>query len=336
MQGGGPGIELLSIRLLGPPEVSFGGRGLRFGRKKALALLCYLAAEGGKRPRRELAELLWPKSEERRARTDLRSILTSIRKTLEEGGARGHGHGEGIRFLATDGDLLGVEPQAVELDLRTLEAAVSLARSETSETSPDRRSVEGAVGHRDLIARLEEALGTYGGEFMEGFSLGDAPEFELWLEAERARWRGVFGELCERVSRLQAGAGRLEEATETARLWTRHAPLEGDANLRLVELLSAMGQSEGALLAYEKFRSTLRRELDIEPPLRMRELAERLMGEVEDRASLGASLARSEATTSSLSALDVPFTPDLMVEVEAIAVLDRAQDGAASLPSGLV
>ena len=126
--------------------------------------MCYLAAEGGKRPRRELAELLWPKSEERRARTDLRSILTSIRKTLEEGGARGHGHGEGIRFLATDGDLLGVERQAVELDLRTLEAAVSLARSETSETSPDRRSVEGAVGHRDLIARLEEALGTYGAE----------------------------------------------------------------------------------------------------------------------------------------------------------------------------
>src|SRR3712207_954542 len=100
MQGTGPRIELLSIRLLGPPEMSFGGRGFRFGRK-ALALLCYLAAEGGKRPRRELAELLWPESEERRARADLRSSLTRIRKTLGEDGARGGGgSSEGVHLLA--------------------------------------------------------------------------------------------------------------------------------------------------------------------------------------------------------------------------------------------
>jgi hypothetical protein len=96
VQGGGPGLELLRIRLLGSLEVSFGGQGLRFGRKKALALLSYLAAGGGKRTRRELAELLWPKSGERRARADLRSILNSFGVTLEEGGTSGHGRGEEI------------------------------------------------------------------------------------------------------------------------------------------------------------------------------------------------------------------------------------------------
>jgi DNA-binding SARP family transcriptional activator len=201
-----PEEELLSIRLLGPLEVSFEGRRTRFERKKTLALLCYLAAEGGKRSRGELAELLWPQSDERRARTDLRSTLTRLRKTLWEDGVRGDGSSEGVRLLAIDGDLLGVEPRGVELDLRTLEAAVSLARSETSETWPRGRSADDAVGRRDVVAHLEEALGVYRGEFMEGFSLADAPEFELWLEAERARWRGVFGELCQRVSRLQAEA----------------------------------------------------------------------------------------------------------------------------------
>ena len=304
MQGGGPGVEPLSIRLLGSPEVSFGGQGLRFGRKKALALLSYLAAEGGTRPRRELAELLWPTSEERRARTDLRSILTNIRKALEGGG---HGHGERIRFLAIDGDLLGIEPRRIELDLRILEAALSLARSETSETSPRGRTSQEAIGRRDVIVQLEEALEGYRGDFMEGFSLGDTPEFELWLESERVRWRGVFGELCERLSRLQVEAGRLEEAIGTARLWARHAPLEEAAHLRLVELLSAAGSGEGALLSYQYFRNTLRRELNIEPSLRMRELAGRLREEAEERGSLGASLARWEATASPLSALDVPF-----------------------------
>ena len=180
----------LSLRLLGPPEASLEGLPLRFRIKKTLALLCYLAAEGGRHPRRELAELWWPESDERRARTDLRSTLARLRKTLGEDTAHHH---EG-RFFVIDGDLLGLEPREVELDLEALEAAVSLARRETS---PGGWSAEdAAVGRRDLIGRLEGALGVYRGEFMEGFSLEDAPEFELWLEAERARWRRVFGELC--------------------------------------------------------------------------------------------------------------------------------------------
>ena len=307
MQGGGPGIMPLSIKLLGLPEVSLEGRSLRFGRKKALALLSYLAAGGGRRPRGELAGLLWPASEGRRARTDLRSILTSLRKTLEDGGTGDRGLGGEIGLLAIEGDLLGVELREVELDLRTLEAAVSMARRETAGTSPMGRSVEAATGHRDTIAGLEGALEAYRGEFMEGFTLGNAPEFELWLEAERARWRDAFGELCERLSRLQVETGRLEKATETARVWARHAPSEEAAHLRLVEILSAAGDAEGALLSYQHFRDARKRDLGIEPPLRMRELAERLRGEVEGRASLGASLARWETAPSLFSALDVPF-----------------------------
>ena len=299
----------LCISLLGPPEVSVGERKVRFERKKALALLCYLAVESGRRRRAELAELLWPRSEERRARTDLRSVLARLKKTLGENGShRGDDGSEGVRLLAIEGDLLGLEAGGLGLDLRTLEAAVSLARSETSETSQGGRSVEeDVVRRRGLILRLERSLEVYRGEFMEGFSLEDAPEFELWLEAERERWRGVFGELCERVSRLQGEAGRLDEAIGTTRLWTRHALLEEAAHLRLVELLSAVGEAEEALLSYERFRNTLGRELDIEPSLWMRGLAERLREDVEERATLGTSLARSAAIPFPLSALDVPF-----------------------------
>jgi DNA-binding SARP family transcriptional activator len=61
---------MLSINLLGPPEVSIEeGHTTRFGIKKSLALLGYLAAEGSRPPRKELTELLWPQSKERRART---------------------------------------------------------------------------------------------------------------------------------------------------------------------------------------------------------------------------------------------------------------------------
>jgi DNA-binding SARP family transcriptional activator len=263
--------------------------------------LCYLAAEGRRHPRRELAELLWPVSDERHARTDLRSALAKLRKTLEEDSAH-DAREEGIRFLIVDGAFLGIEPRGIEVDLEVLQADISLARTETP---PGGKSAD-AVGRRGLIGRLQGDLGIYRGEFMEGFSLEDAPEFELWLEGERARWRRVFGELCERLSRLQGEAEQPEEAIETARLWVRRAPLEEVARRRLVELLSAAGDSEGALLAYEDFRDTLSRELSSEPSPKMQELARRLQEEVEARSSLGASLARSEAGTP-LSVLEVPL-----------------------------
>jgi DNA-binding SARP family transcriptional activator/tetratricopeptide (TPR) repeat protein len=296
---------MLSIRLLGPPEVSIEeGHPLRFGTKKSLALLCYLAAEGGRHQRRELAELLWPQSDERHARTDLRSALAKLRKTLGEDGAHnGDAQKEVVRFLLVDGDLLGIEPRGIELDLEALQATVSLARTGTS---PRGISVEG-VGRRELISRLRGNVELYRGEFMEGFSLEDAPEFELWLEAERARWRRLFGEICERLSRLESETAQPDEAIETARLWVRQAPLEEGAHRRLVELLSTAGDSEGALLAYEDFRDTQSRELSSEPSAQMQELATRLQEEVEARTSLGASLTRSEAATP-LSVLEVPLS----------------------------
>jgi DNA-binding SARP family transcriptional activator len=300
--------KLLRVNLLGPPEASFKEGPLRFRTKKALALLCYLAAGGTRHSRRELAELLWPQSDEQHARTALRSALVRLRKTLGEDAGRG---GE-ASFLLIDGDLLGLEPRGIDLDLGTLEAAVSLARAETS---PEGRS---AAGRRDLNGRLKADLKVYRGEFMEGFSLEDTPEFELWLEAERARWRRVFGELCQRLSRLQGEADQPGEAIEIARLWVRHAPLEEAAHRRLVELLSVAGDSEGALLAYEGFRDTLSRDLRSEPSPQMQDLATRLQEEVGARHSLGASLARYSEATTLLSTLEIPLA-DRHTEFGALA-----------------
>jgi DNA-binding SARP family transcriptional activator len=259
------GERRLSLRLLGSPEVSIEeGRPFRFGTKKRLALLCYLAAEGGRHQRRDLAELLWPASEERSARTDLRSALAKLRKTLREASAHDD---EEARFFVIDGDLLGIEPKEVELDIKALEAAVSLARRQTSQagTTDD----EDALGRRGLLGHLQGALELYQGDFMEGFSVEGAPEFELWVEGERTRWCALFGELCERLSRLEGEEGLIAEAIGTARLWVRYAPLEEAAHRRLMELLSGAGESERALLVYEGFKNTLSTALGMEPSNQM-------------------------------------------------------------------
>jgi DNA-binding SARP family transcriptional activator len=226
--------------------------------------------------------------------------LSRLRKTLGEDSIH-----DGVARFVVDGDLLGIESTEVELDLNALEAAVSLARRKTS-LSGSSDDGEAALGRRELIARLEGTLEFYHGEFMEGFSLKDAPEFELWVEGERTRRRMVFGELCERLSRLEVEEGLIEEAIGTAWLWVRHAPLEEAAYRRLMELLSGAGESERALLAYEGFMNTQERALGMEPSPQMQLLAHRLHEEVEERASLGASLIPSAATTA-LSAFEIPL-----------------------------
>jgi two-component SAPR family response regulator len=134
----------LSLRLLGPPEASLEGLPVRFRIKKELALLCYLAAEGGRHSRRELAELLWPESEERNARADLRAVLHKLRKTLRQESA----HDGVARFFVIESNRLELEPREIELDLEVFEAAVSLARRETS------------LGGREEGAPLLESAGS--------------------------------------------------------------------------------------------------------------------------------------------------------------------------------
>ena len=288
----------LSLRLLGPPEASLEGLPVRFRIKKELALLCYLAAEGEGTQGESSQSFCGQRARKRNARADLRAVLHKLRKTLREESA----HDGVARFFVIESNRLELEPREIDLDLEVFEAAVSLARRETSLEGSS--AVDG--GRRELIGRLQGVLGLYRGEFMEGFSLENAPEFELWLEGERARWRRVFGELCERLSRLEGEEGLIAEAIGTARLWVRQAPLEETAHRRLMELLSGTGESERALLVYEGFRNTLSRALGMEPSAQMQQLSARLQEEVEERASLGASRIHSAATTA-LSLLEVPL-----------------------------
>jgi DNA-binding SARP family transcriptional activator len=74
----------LSLKLPGPPEARHGGRSVRFHARKAVALLAYLAAEGGRHRRGEIIELLWPGRDEAHGRAVLKSALSSLRKALGE------------------------------------------------------------------------------------------------------------------------------------------------------------------------------------------------------------------------------------------------------------
>ena len=65
----------LSLYLLGPPQLELDGEPVQIGRRKALALLIYLAVTRRTHSRDSLATLFWPDYDQSSARADLRRTL---------------------------------------------------------------------------------------------------------------------------------------------------------------------------------------------------------------------------------------------------------------------
>ena len=89
-------MSRLIIYLLGPPRIELDGDEVHIGRRKALALLAYLAVERRRRSadasasvhsRDALATLLWPEYDQRDARSDINVVFPIDRfRELEEEG----------------------------------------------------------------------------------------------------------------------------------------------------------------------------------------------------------------------------------------------------------
>ena len=77
-------MALLSVAVLGPPDVRHGQRCLTFPTRKTLAVLVYVLVEGGSHPRDKLTALFWPDSDEVSGRASLRTTLARLREGLEE------------------------------------------------------------------------------------------------------------------------------------------------------------------------------------------------------------------------------------------------------------
>jgi len=144
---------MLVLRTLGEFALFMDRAPVRIARRKHLGLLVYLVAHAGVRLRRDrLAALLWCESPERRARHSLSQALYDLRRRLPS-----------LHFEVT-ADEVKVPRHQVSADFVHL-----------------REEVESK--------RYSRALFWYGGDFLPGFWVPDAPAFEEWQERMRAELR---------------------------------------------------------------------------------------------------------------------------------------------------
>jgi predicted ATPase/DNA-binding SARP family transcriptional activator len=252
-------MGMLQLKLLGAPEVRHDEQVVQFPTRKALALLIYLAVEGGKQPREKLTALFWPESDGERGRAALRITLAYLRTALREESDAQHD-----QHLLVERNALSFRADAAyECDVHPLQMAAQLLnRPETP--------------HALLMRHLEPFVDQYRGGFLEGFSLTDAPEFDGWVGLQRAVWHRRMSLIFERLSQVQADDGALPSAVETATRWIAHDPLDEAAHRRLMLLHLLTGNRTAGLRAYEACRAILAREVGTEPAPETEALAERL------------------------------------------------------------
>ena len=247
----------LELRLLGPPEVRADGDLLDFATRKTLALLAYLALEEGMQRRERLAALFWPESDVSRGRANVRNTLNYLRNSLPQTASGDTPH------LLIERDTLGFNTDAdYSLDLDTVAVAADLVA---------RRAGDG----EDEASALQAALDCYRGDFLQGFSLDDAPEFDQWATLERERWHRRIDAIFDRLAALHFNRGRLDLARETAMRWLEHDPLQETGYRRLMRLQLAAGERTAALQTYERCRETLEEEMGIAPAPETEALAAR-------------------------------------------------------------
>ncbi|HCJ34865.1 MAG TPA: hypothetical protein DHV65_11305, partial [Ktedonobacter sp.] len=256
----------LILRLLGTPEVSHAEQPLTFQTRKVLALLAYLAVEQGVHSRDKITALLWPESDEERGKASLRRALAYLRESLDE-----PSH-EGSRRVSLPSTHVLIEHHSLSFNLasdfkgdtQTLQTAFTLARRRSSGDP------------RTHLVHLQMGASCYRGNFLDGLSLPDAPDFEDWLLLQRESWRRQANTVFDRLSQWQTDAGELENALETTTRWVEHDLLNEMAHTRLMQLHSALGDRPAALQAFERCRAVLERELSVEPSLETMMLAERI------------------------------------------------------------
>jgi DNA-binding SARP family transcriptional activator len=267
--------EMVSVqlRLLGGFELKTSGSPVPLARKKAQALLAYLACHAGQaQPRDKLATLLWPDMDDEQARANLRKALFVLRPPL-----------------AAVPSGLRIEEDAVALDVAALDVDVASFERLVRQGTPQ---------------ALHQAAELYRGDLLAGLAVA-TPPFEEWLTAERERLRELA---LEALARLLAHQTKADEprAVETARRLLALDPLQEAVHRTLMRLYAHHGRRDAALRQYQSCVDILQRELRVEPEAATRQLYQEVL---RDRATPSASVRAVLAGVAAPRAAQRPPSP---------------------------
>ena len=218
------------LALLGPVGLT-GPTGTvlrRASQQRRIALLALLATSPDASISRDrLLGLLWPDRDERTARHLLADSVYVLRQAL------------GDEAIVASGESLRLSAR-VHIDV---------------------------VDFRQALAdeRWADALELYRGDFLDGFFVRNAADFDQWALAERTRLRGLALRAASTWTRTLEEAGRIHDAIAVAERSLDLAPVDETVFRDLVRLLIASGNRARAESVARRFIERLELELGVSP-----------------------------------------------------------------------
>lgn len=295
----------VQIILFGTPTITVQGEPLTINRFQIRAFLLRLAAQAEPVARDQLAQLFWPALDDARARRHLTQLLSHVRRALPLP------------------KLLLQTPAHVHLNQAQIWSDVVAFKQLVA----DSKHATGVV----LQETLDSVINLYDGPFLDGISTPDLPDYELWLQSERA-WleRRYLDLLALRTLDLM-----VQEAFPPAiELLRRHLAINEfaeEAHRRLIACYAAVGERSAALHQYEQCIDLLQRELGVEPMAETVALHQAVLRGApwSELASLvlPASLQKAATLSSAVTAIErVPTPPRDNLPHEPLPIIGRHRE----------
>jgi DNA-binding SARP family transcriptional activator len=230
---------MLEIRLLGEQRVvGAPNHDAQKSSSRSFALLAYLILHAGiPQPRRHLAAVFWPDSNEAQARTNLRRELHNLRTMLAEDPSLG----------VQPTTLTWYDTPSCRVDVRSFEVERRAALYS--------RSVGDGAG---FLVHAEAAVAEYRGDLMPG-------SYEEWVLDEREPLVRACVDLCDEAAMACRSVGDRSGASRFTDRRVQLKPLEEVGYRVLMELQAESGDRAAALSTYHRCAMVLERELGVSP-----------------------------------------------------------------------
>lgn len=233
------------LYLLGAPRLERNGQPVTVTLRKALALFIYLAVTRQAHSRDALATLFWPEKDQQGARANLRRTLYDLGQLVD------------TQLLVITAETVAVSPTAaLWLDVESFQRALA-------DRLPSPVQSEGLLA--DALPALVEAAAHYADDFLAGFTLPDAPQFDDWQFFQREELRNTFARLLQQLIAIYVAQAQFEEAVRYARRLLQLDPLEEAIHRQLMHLYAQAGQQAAAIRQYDECVRILAAELDVPP-----------------------------------------------------------------------
>jgi adenylate cyclase len=246
-------VSRLALSLLGPPKIECDGVPVRLNRRKAIALLAYLAVTGESHPRDSLVNLLWPELDSTRGRAALRRTLYALNQALE---------GD---WLDADREEIGLAANMDPSTTSELVLWVDVVHFQQLLAQCDTHGHATSQVCAACVPPLTEAAGLVREDFLSGFSLKDSFNFDDWQLFLAEKLRREQTKALQKLVDWYSRQHQFEAAASYARRKLALDPLDEEAHRQLMHFYVWSGRRTAALRQYEECVRILDEQLSVPP-----------------------------------------------------------------------